>query len=114
MSWKEAPPISATAPAWSHFLNALVMPATPIELTYEFRLIGAIQSNADQIDGTWMILKNGTVVSKKCSGSAYGLNQPAGGSNYFKLVCTDPSLPSPCDVSYQWAFVGFITDRYDY
>jgi hypothetical protein len=114
MSWKQAPPVDALTPAWSHFFNASVLPVAPIELAYEFRLVGVNWSDADEINGTWMVLRNGVVLTKSCRGKAYGLDQAPGGSNYFKLVCSDPSVPAVCAAVPEWHFIGYITERYDY
>ncbi len=113
MAWKEAPPMDSLPPAWSAFFNASVVPATPIALSYEFRLVSLNFSSVDEINGTWMVFRNRMLVSRTCRGSAYGLNQGPG-RNYFKLVCTDPSAPSVCAAIPQWLFIGYITERYDY
>jgi hypothetical protein len=107
IAWKESTS-SAIAPAWSAFFNAFVVPISPFLLTYELRLVGATRLSGSEIDGTWMVLKNGVVQTNNCQGKAYGLDLGTG--TYFKLYCLDPAGPA----SGQYGFAGYISDRYDY
>jgi hypothetical protein len=107
IAWKESTS-SAIPPTGSAFFNAFVAPISPFLLAYEFRLVGATGLSGSEIDGTWMVLRNGVVQTRNCQGKAYGLDQGIG--TYFKLYCSDPTGPA----TGQYSFAGYISDRYDY
>src|SRR6266513_406348 len=54
-------------------------------LNYDFMLVSVTSSDADSIRGKWIVRRNGIIVCNNCIGKAYGLSQPAGGGNYFKI-----------------------------
>ncbi|WP_223645948.1 hypothetical protein [Corallococcus sp. EGB] len=73
---------------------------------YDFELVGspAIATSVDDISGIWNIRRNGAFICTGCSGTAYGLNQPAGASNYFKFY----------DSTNVFHFSAFLDARKDY
>ena len=76
---------------------------------YDFTLLKVASTSADEIDGTWDVIRNGTTVCSACSGKAYGLSQPAG-TNYFKVYVDDPLYPGTED----WLYSGYIDSRFDF
>ena len=98
-AWTEA-----TTKAYAHAV-AVVTPA----LRYDFMMVSVTGSNADTISGRWTIRRNGVVVCNNCIGRAYGLSQPAGASNYFKIY-----VGTPMAYAEKWHYSGYITSRFDF
>ncbi|NEW09898.1 hypothetical protein GK047_28850 [Paenibacillus sp. SYP-B3998] len=95
ISWTEVPLSSGN----TGFFNAIVDAGGN---HYEFRLKTFTSSTASQINGTFDIYKNYTLVASSLTGSVYGLNQPVG--NYFKFY----------DSSNLWHVSAYINNRKDY
>ncbi|MET0404728.1 MAG: hypothetical protein ABW123_20095 [Cystobacter sp.] len=102
-------PISASATfSWkedsaSAFVNARATIASGEQ--YEFQLVSVSGiPSASEIQGVWNVTKNGAPLCKMCTGKAYGLNQAAGGYNYFKIYVDGE----------RFHFGGYISSRYDY
>ncbi|WP_224369206.1 hypothetical protein [Hyalangium versicolor] len=70
---------------------------------YDFQLVSTTASTtADQIVGTWNVIKNGTVLCANCTGSAYGLSSGVG--NYFKIYVNGET----------YGLSAYITSAYHY
>jgi hypothetical protein len=109
-SWTEpAPP---TYPAVAHFRGVskaygFVRPCTDHE--YEFRLVKTASTTNDDIVGAWNVYRDGILMCSGCNGTAYGLSQPAGAGNYYKVYVDDPVFgPST------WLYSGYIDVRKDF
>jgi len=94
----------ATIRAYAHAVG-VISPA----LTYDFMLVKTTSSNADSISGLFDVKKNGVLVCNNCMGKAYGLNQPAGGGNYFKIY-----VGTPTAYAEKWGYIGYLTSRFDF
>ena len=94
----------ATIRAYAHALGVI----SPT-LNYDFMLVNPTSSNADSISGLFDVRKNGVLVCHNCMGKAYGLNQPAGGGNYFKIY-----VGTPTAYAEKWGYIGFLTNRFDF
>lgn len=109
-SWTE--PFASPNPADAHFrgvARALGFSFTCVTRSYDFRLVASTATSADQIDGKWDIYRNGVLMCSLCSGSAYGLSQPAGVGNYYKVYVDDPVFGPQT-----WLYSGFIDQRKDF
>jgi hypothetical protein len=78
-------------------------------LNYDFMLVTTTASDADSITGRWIVRRNGVIVCNNCIGKAYGLSQPAGGGNYFKIY-----VGTPMAYAEKWLYSGYITSRFDF
>lgn len=85
--------------------HVVVTPA----LNYDFMLMSVISTTNDMITGRWVIRRNGAVVCNNCIGRAYGLNQPAAPTNYFKIY-----VGTPVAYAEKWHYSGYITRRFDF
>lgn len=98
-AWTEA-----TSRAYGHAFT-VVTPA----MRYDFMMVSVTGSNADTISGRWTIRRNGVIVCNNCIGRAYGLSQPVGVSNYFKIY-----VGTPMAYAEKWHYSGYITSRFDF
>jgi hypothetical protein len=109
-SWTEpAPP---TYPAVAHFrgvTKAYGSTAACGDHGYEFRLVRTAATTVDDINGLWNVYRDGTLMCNLCNGTAYGLSQPAGVGNYYKVYVDDPIF-GPAT----WLYSGFIDVRKDF
>jgi len=80
-----------------------------VNLVYDFRLVSATSTNADEIDGKFDIFRNGVIVCHLCIGKAYGLSQPALPGKYFKIY-----VGTPVAFAEKWHYSGYITNRFDF
>ena len=109
-SWTEpAPP---TYPAVAHFRGVskaygYVRPCYDHE--YEFRLVKTAATSDDEIKGAWNVYRDGVLMCNACDGVAYGLNQPAGAGNYYKVYVDDPVYGPQT-----WLYSGYIDQRKDF
>ena len=78
-------------------------------LNYDFKLVSVTSTTADEIDGKFDVFRNGVNVCHLCIGKAYGLSQPAGASNYFKIY-----VGTPAAYAEKWLYSGYITSRFDF
>ena len=78
-------------------------------LNYDFMLMSVISTTNEMITGRWVIRRNGAVVCNNCIGRAYGLNQPAGATNYFKIY-----VGTAAAYADNWHYSGYITRRFDF
>jgi hypothetical protein len=99
MSWTEG--------TLSAYVRAVAV-VTP-QLRYEFILVRAVGTTAETINGLYDVKRNGILVCHNCVGKAYGLNQPATGSNYFKIY-----VGTPGGYAERWHYSGYITSRFDF
>ena len=95
----------ATLRAYAHAAGVISSPA----LTYDFMLVKTTSSNVDSISGLFDVKRNGVLVCHNCVGKAYGLNQPAGVGNYFKIY-----VGTPAGYAEKWLYSGYITNRFDF
>jgi hypothetical protein len=109
-SWTEpAPP---TYPAVAHFRGVskavgFVRPCA--DHYYEFTLVKTASTTNDYIKGAWNVYRDSVLMCSACSGVAYGLSQPAGVGNYYKVYIDDPVYgPST------WLYSGYIDARKDF
>jgi hypothetical protein len=110
-SWTEpAPPVY---PAVAHFRGVskayAYSHACPTDHSYEFRLVRASATTNDDITGRWNVYRDGVLMCNGCSGVAYGLSQPAGAGNYYKVYIDDP-IYGPNT----WLYSGYIDQRKDF
>jgi hypothetical protein len=109
-SWNE--PLAAPNPADAHFRGvgkaAGFSLACPTRF-YDFRLVASTATTNDQIDGTWDVYRNNILMCSACNGSAYGLSQPAGVGNYYKVYVDDPFFGPQT-----WGYIGYIDQRKDF
>jgi hypothetical protein len=94
----------ATPRAYAHAHGAITA-----ALNYDFMLVTTTASDADSITGKWVVRRNGIIVCNNCIGKAYGLSQPAGGGNYFKIY-----VGTPLVYAEKWHYSGYITNRFDF
>ena len=94
----------ATIRAYAHAVG-VISPA----LNYDFMLVKTTSSDATSISGLFDIKRNGVLVCHNCVGKAYGLDQPAGVSNYFKIY-----VGTPAAYAEKWLYSGYITSRFDF
>jgi hypothetical protein len=94
----------ATPRAYAH-AHGVISPA----LNYDFMLISPTASDVDSISGRWIVRRNGVIVCNNCIGKAYGLSQPAGVGNYFKIY-----VGTPLAYAEKWLYSGYITSRFDF
>jgi hypothetical protein len=78
-------------------------------LIYDFTLVSVTSSTNQMITGRWVVRRNGVVVCNNCIGKAYGLDQAAGASNYFKIY-----VGTPLAYAEKWHYSGYITNRFDF
>lgn len=76
---------------------------------YDFRLVSSTATSNDQIDGTWDVYRNNVLMCSACNGSAYGLSQPAGVGNYYKVYVDDPFFGPQT-----WGYIGYLDQRKDF
>ncbi|HEX8737521.1 MAG TPA: hypothetical protein VF721_19470 [Pyrinomonadaceae bacterium] len=109
-SWTEpAPP---TYPAVAHFRGvskAYTSSAACKDHFYEFRLVRTAATTVDDITGYWNVYRDNLLVCNTCKGTAYGLSQPAGVGNYYKVYIDDP-IYGPMT----WLYSGYIDVRKDF
>lgn len=109
-SWTEPSP--PTYPAQAHFrgvTKAIGFSATCPTTSYDFTLVSTTSTTPDQITGRWRVYRNGALMCNNCPGTAYGLSQPAGGVNYYKVYVDDPFF-GPAT----WLYSGYIDVRKDF
>jgi hypothetical protein len=94
----------ATIRAYAHAVG-VVSPG----LTYDFMLVKTTSSDATTISGLFDIKRNGVLVCHNCVGKAYGLDQAAGGVNYFKIY-----VGTPAAYAEKWHYSGYLTNRFDF
>ena len=108
-SWTEpAPPVY---PAVAHFRGITKAYATTfgcIDRKYEFRLVRASSTTADEIKGLWNVYRDGVLKCNSCSGTAYNLSAAVG--NYYKVYVDDPLYPG----TENWLYSGYIDVRKDF
>jgi hypothetical protein len=76
---------------------------------YEFRLVRTSSTTNDDITGLWNVYRDSVLMCSACNGSAYGLSQPAGVGNYYKVYIDDPTYgPST------WLYSGYLDQRKDF
>jgi hypothetical protein len=109
-SWTEpAPPLY---PAVAHFrgvTSAIGFSVTCPTRSYEFRLVKTASATVDNITGAWNVYRNGVLMCNACNGVAYGLSQPAGVNNYYKVYVDDPFYGAQT-----WLYSGYIDARKDF
>lgn len=109
-SWTEpAPP---TYPAVAHFRGVSKAYATSIgcrDHWYEFRLVRTAATTVDDITGLWNVYRDNVLMCNQCKGVAYGLSQPAGAGNYYKVYIDDPVYGPQT-----WLYSGYIDARKDF
>jgi hypothetical protein len=94
-----------TVRAYAHAI-AVITPS----LKYDFMLIKATGSLADEIDGLWDVRKNGVLVCHNCIGKAYLLGtSPVPPGNYFKIYVGTPTMYAE-----KWFYSGDKTERFDF
>jgi len=107
-SWTEpAPP---TYPAVAHLRGVTKAYSTSrgcFDRDYEFKLVSASATSADEIKGNWDVYRDGSLVCSNCAGLAAGLSNPVG--NAYKVLIDDP-VYGPAT----WLFSGFIDNRKDF
>ena len=109
-SWTEPSP--PTYPAIAHFRGhskaiGVVRPCR--DHYYEFTLVKTASTTNDEIKGAWNVHRDGVLMCSACDGVAYGLSQPDGVGNYYKVYIDDPVYgPST------WLFSGYIDARKDF
>jgi hypothetical protein len=94
----------ATPQAYAHAHGVITA-----ALNYDFMLVSLSSSNADSITGKFVVRRNGIIVCNNCIGKAYGLSQPVGAGNYFKIYVGTPSVYAE-----KWLYSGYITSRFDF
>ena len=109
-SWTEpSPPLYA---AIAHFRGVSKAYATTLGCSdhfYEFTLIKTAATTTDDITGYWNVYRDSVLACNACKGVAYGLSQPAGVGNYYKVYIDDPVYgPST------WLYSGYIDVRKDF
>lgn len=106
-SWTEP----ATFPAAGSFrgITKTIAAGACVANKYEFVLLKTATTTADEITGTWDVIRNGSTVCSACNGHAYGLSAPVG--NYYKVYVDDPATPGTTE---DWLFSGFISSRFDF
>jgi hypothetical protein len=75
---------------------------------FEFTLVKSAGTDPDTIKGYWDVSRDGVLVCSACDGNAYGMSQPAGVGNYYKLIIDDPLTVN------DWYYVGYIDQRKDF
>ncbi len=109
-SWTEpAPP---TYPAVAHFRGisrAYGWGGPCGDHDYEFRLVRTAATTVDDITGYWNVYRDGVLMCNLCKGTAYGLSQPAGVGNYYKVYVDDPIYGPQT-----WLYSGYIDQRKDF
>jgi hypothetical protein len=109
-SWTEpAPP---TYPAVAHFRGVSKAYASTPGCTdhwYEFRLVRTAATTVDDISGLWNVYRDNVLMCNLCKGTAYGLSQPAGVGNYYKVYIDDPIYGPQT-----WLYSGYIDARKDF
>lgn len=94
----------ATPRSYAHAVGVITA-----ALTYDFMLVSVSGSDADSVSGRWVVRRNGVIVCNNCIGKAYGLSQPAGVGNYFKIY-----VGTPVAYAEKWHYSGYITSRFDF
>lgn len=98
-AWTQATP-RAYAYAFGEVTAALI---------YDFTLVSVTSSTVDTINGRWVVRRNGVIVCHNCIGKAYGLNQAADGTKYFKIY-----VGTPVAYAEKWHYSGYLNNRFDF